>query len=135
MFNITSKYFNIFDNAPPASWVAHIARDFLKCYFCSYYISMEIPLLIYRIVSPKKTKKVLRKKKIRKRISWNLPMLFLFSFSFGKNSCFVLVLVTVANKLSIFISYLSLSNGVELISIISQHVGSGWFEECFWSLM
>ena len=40
MFNITSKYFSIFNNKPPARWVAHIARDFLKCYSCSYYSSV-----------------------------------------------------------------------------------------------
>ena len=36
MFNITSKYFSYFHNKPPASWVAHITRDFLPCYSCSY---------------------------------------------------------------------------------------------------
>ena len=41
MFNITSKYFSFFNNKPPASWVVHIARDFLTCYSCSYYSSME----------------------------------------------------------------------------------------------
>ena len=40
MFNITSKYFFFFNNKPPASWVAHIIRDFLICYSCSYYCSM-----------------------------------------------------------------------------------------------
>ena len=40
MFNITSKYFSFFSNSPPASWVAHIARDFFTCYSCSYYSSM-----------------------------------------------------------------------------------------------
>ena len=34
MFNITSKYLSIFNNTPPASWVAHITRDFLTCYTC-----------------------------------------------------------------------------------------------------
>ena len=29
MFNIASKYFCIFKNAPPARWVAHITRGFL----------------------------------------------------------------------------------------------------------
>ena len=29
MFNKASKYFNFFNNKPPASWVAHITRDFL----------------------------------------------------------------------------------------------------------
>ena len=40
MFNITSKYFSIFNNKPPASWVAYITRDFRTCYSCSYYSSM-----------------------------------------------------------------------------------------------
>ena len=40
MFSITSKYFSIFNNKPPASWVAHVTRDFLTCYSCSYYSSM-----------------------------------------------------------------------------------------------
>ena len=39
MFNITAKYFSIFNNKPPASWVAHIIRDFLTCYSCLYYSS------------------------------------------------------------------------------------------------
>ena len=40
MFSITSKYFSLFDNKPPASWVAHITRDFFTRYSCSYYSSM-----------------------------------------------------------------------------------------------
>ena len=40
IFNITSKYFSFFNNKPPASSVADIARDFLTCYTCSYYSSM-----------------------------------------------------------------------------------------------
>ena len=32
LFNITSKYFCIFINASPASWVEHIRRDFHTCY-------------------------------------------------------------------------------------------------------
>ena len=43
MFNITSKYFSIFNNKPPASWVAHITRDFITCYSCSYYSFMIEP--------------------------------------------------------------------------------------------
>ena len=39
-FNITSKYFCIFNNTPPANWVAHITRDIVTCYFCSYFSSM-----------------------------------------------------------------------------------------------
>ena len=40
MFHITSKYFSVFNNKPPASWVAHIRGDFLTCYSCLYYSSM-----------------------------------------------------------------------------------------------
>ena len=40
MFNITSKHFSFFNNAPTASRVAHITRDFIAgCYSCSYYSS------------------------------------------------------------------------------------------------
>ena len=41
-FNITSKYFTFFNNKPPTSWVAHVAKHFLTCYSCSYYSSMFI---------------------------------------------------------------------------------------------
>ena len=34
------KYFSFFNNKPPVDWVAHITRDFLTCYYCSYYSSM-----------------------------------------------------------------------------------------------
>ena len=34
--NITSKYFNFFNNKPLENWVTHITRDFLTCYFCSF---------------------------------------------------------------------------------------------------
>ena len=40
MFNKTSKYFSFSNNKPPASWVAHIKRNFLTCHSCSYYSSM-----------------------------------------------------------------------------------------------
>ena len=40
MFNITSKYFSLFNNNPPAGWATHIARNFLTCYSCSYYSYM-----------------------------------------------------------------------------------------------
>ena len=40
MFNITSKYFCIFNKTPSASLVVHVASDFLTCYSCSYHISM-----------------------------------------------------------------------------------------------
>ena len=39
-FNITSKYFSIFNNKLPASWVTHITRDFLTCCSSLYYSSM-----------------------------------------------------------------------------------------------
>ena len=47
MFNITSKNFSVFNNKPPASWVAHITKDFLTCYSCYYYsyILLEINLV------------------------------------------------------------------------------------------
>ena len=44
MFNRTSKYFK---NTPPAGWAAHITRDFLTSYFCSYYSSMHQGNRIY----------------------------------------------------------------------------------------
>ena len=40
MFNVTSKYFSFFNHQLSASWVAHITRNFLTYYSCSYYISM-----------------------------------------------------------------------------------------------
>ena len=40
MFNITSKYFSIFSNKSPASWVAHITRKLFTFYSCSYYSSI-----------------------------------------------------------------------------------------------
>ena len=36
MFNITSKYFKIFNNKPPVGWVAHITRDSYMIYFFIY---------------------------------------------------------------------------------------------------
>ena len=30
MFNMTLKYFSIFNHKPPASLVAHVTRDFIK---------------------------------------------------------------------------------------------------------
>ena len=35
---ISSRYFSISNNKPPASWVAHISRDFLTCYSCSIIV-------------------------------------------------------------------------------------------------
>ena len=41
IFNLTSNcYICIFNNRPPANWVAHLTREFLACYSCSYYSSM-----------------------------------------------------------------------------------------------
>ena len=39
MLNITSKYFGFFNNKPPATSLAHIAREILTCYSCLYYSS------------------------------------------------------------------------------------------------
>ena len=36
---IISKYFSIFNNTPPASWVVHLTRDF-TCYLHSHYSFM-----------------------------------------------------------------------------------------------
>ena len=41
-FHIISKYFCIFNNKTLASWVAHMTREFLTCYYCSYY-SVTVP--------------------------------------------------------------------------------------------
>ena len=38
MLNITSKYSRFFNNKPPASWVAHITRDFLTCCGLNGYV-------------------------------------------------------------------------------------------------
>ena len=42
ILNITLKHFCIFNNTPPASWNTHITPDFLTCYSCSYYSSMNL---------------------------------------------------------------------------------------------
>ena len=34
--NINLKCFSFFNNIPPASWVAHITKDFITCYSCSW---------------------------------------------------------------------------------------------------
>ena len=49
--NITSKYFIIFNNSPPASWAAHITKGFLTCYSCSYYSFMNTIIKAQIIVS------------------------------------------------------------------------------------
>ena len=45
MFNITLKYFYIFNNTPSASWVVHIRRDFLLLFYC-----ILILLIIYKCI-------------------------------------------------------------------------------------
>ena len=39
--SITSEYFSFFNNKPPVSWVVYVTRDFLRCYSCSYYTSIN----------------------------------------------------------------------------------------------
>ena len=51
MFNITSKYFSFFNNKPPKSWFAHITKDLLTHYFCSYYSSMVYPLYSCAVIT------------------------------------------------------------------------------------
>ena len=41
------KYFNFFNNTPPASWVAYITRGFLTCYSCLYHSSMVATITLY----------------------------------------------------------------------------------------
>ena len=41
LFKVTSKYFCIFSNTRPASWVPYITKDFLTCYSCLYYCSLS----------------------------------------------------------------------------------------------
>ena len=43
---IVAKYFSIFNNTPPLSWVAHIGRDFLTCYSCSHFSSMILCIFL-----------------------------------------------------------------------------------------
>ena len=43
MFNKTSKYFSFFNIKPPASWLGHITRNFLTCYSCLCYSSIDQP--------------------------------------------------------------------------------------------
>ena len=40
ILNIISKYFSIFSNTLPATWVVHITRNFLIFYSCLYYSTM-----------------------------------------------------------------------------------------------
>ena len=54
--SLQTKYFRILDNKPPASWVAHITRDFITCYSCLYYSFMfvckqlQCPLSAYLVI-------------------------------------------------------------------------------------
>ena len=72
-FNRTSKYFSFFNNKPPASWAAHIIRDFLTCYSCSYYSFMHqynstviiSKIFIISIIFGMKESKCKRKKNYR----------------------------------------------------------------------
>ena len=38
---LQEKYFSIFNNKPPTSWVVHITRDSFTCHSCSCYSSMK----------------------------------------------------------------------------------------------
>ena len=40
ILNLTSKYFSNFSNTLPATWVAHITRNFPIFYSCLYYSTM-----------------------------------------------------------------------------------------------
>ena len=43
-------YVSSLNNKPLASWVAHITRDSLTCYSCSYYSSvLEVKLFIFQL--------------------------------------------------------------------------------------
>ena len=42
MFNMTLKYFSIFNNKPPASWAAYITMDILRCYSCEMCSMLKI---------------------------------------------------------------------------------------------
>ena len=46
MFYISSKHFSIFNKEPPASWVAHITRDFLTRGFIP--VRIIIPCLVWQ---------------------------------------------------------------------------------------
>ena len=51
LFQVTSKYFSIFINKPPASWAAHITRNFVTCYFCLYKSSTSTISTLVRELS------------------------------------------------------------------------------------
>ena len=56
MLKITWKYFGFFSNKPPASSVAHIAREILTYYSCLYYSSctfLSACLFIYLFLQNK----------------------------------------------------------------------------------
>ena len=42
MITLTSQYFSIFNNTPPAKWITHITKDYLAYCFCSYYSFITI---------------------------------------------------------------------------------------------
>ena len=67
LFNTTSKYFSFFNHKSLASWVAHIIRDFLTCYSCSYYSSMLLVILTEKKWFERFTKKNWKKKKKKKK--------------------------------------------------------------------
>ena len=46
MFNITSKYFDTFNNKPPASLVAHITMDFLHVIPVRIITPWSFPVLV-----------------------------------------------------------------------------------------
>ena len=41
MFNITSNFFRFFNNKSPAGKFARITRDFVACYYCLKYSSID----------------------------------------------------------------------------------------------
>ena len=61
-----SKYFSIFNSAPPASWIAQIAKGFLTCYSFSYAVSCKSSsLCIFSFIfkEVKNTRKTYRESK------------------------------------------------------------------------
>ena len=79
MFNITSKYFSIFNNKPRASWVAHITREFLTCCTCSYYSSMNYSLICIYLHSKhtRIRKNIFHKKSLNGFFFWLITYSFL----------------------------------------------------------
>ena len=85
LFTITSKYCSIFNNKPPASWVAHITMDFLTYYSCSYYSSMVLDSFYIKHASLSRSlfHKVTLRRSYGKMLSWQrfYIMAILSSFS------------------------------------------------------